>query len=61
VSPAVCYLRLQQFHHGFAVDEPQEHLGEHLMLPRHYEAERATFERILPPVTLPNAHSKVIR
>ena len=46
---------------GFAIDEPREHLGEHLMLPRHYEAERATLERILPPLTLPNAHSKVTR
>ncbi len=46
---------------GFAIDEPPEHLGEHLMLPRQYEAERATLERILPPVTLPNAYSKLIR
>jgi glyoxalase family protein len=46
---------------GFAIDEPKEHLGEHLMLPRQHEAERTTLERILPPVTLPNAHSKVRR
>jgi glyoxalase family protein len=46
---------------GFAIDELQEHLGEHLMLPRQYEAERATLERIPPPVTLPNAHPKVRR
>jgi glyoxalase family protein len=46
---------------GFAIDEPREHLGEHLMLPRQYEADRATLERVLPPVRLPNAHSKAIR
>src|SRR5262245_12699162 len=38
---------------GFAIDEPQAHLGERLMLPRQYEAQRAQLERILPRVTLP--------
>jgi glyoxalase family protein len=46
---------------GFAIDEPREHLGEHLMLPRQHEANRATLERVLPPLTLPSAHSKVTR
>ena len=46
---------------GFAVDEPQEHLGEHLKLPSAYEAERAALERILPPLTLPNAPAKAAR
>ncbi len=44
---------------GFAIDEPLEHLGEHLMLPRQHEAKRATLERTLPPVTLPNARGTV--
>ena len=46
---------------GFAVDEPREHLGEHLKLPSAYEAERAALERILPPLTLPNAPAKAAR
>jgi glyoxalase family protein len=46
---------------GFAIDEPKEHLGERLMLPRQYEAERAMLERILPPVTLSAVRSKVVR
>ena len=46
---------------GFAVDESPEHLGEHLMLPSEHEAERAALERILPPLTLPNAHAKAVR
>ncbi len=41
---------------GFAIDEPLGHLGEHLMLPRRYESERATLERMLPRVILPSAH-----
>lgn len=36
---------------GFAVDEPVETLGQALKLPPQYEAQRATIERILPPVT----------
>jgi glyoxalase family protein len=46
---------------GFAIDEPQEHLGEHLMLPRQYESQRPTLERILPTVKLPTVRSKVVR
>jgi glyoxalase family protein len=37
---------------GFAVDETQEHLGEHLKLPAQYEPERALIEKSLVPVTL---------
>jgi glyoxalase family protein len=39
---------------GFAIDEPREHLGEHLMLPPQYESARAMLERVLPQVTLPS-------
>ena len=46
---------------GFAIDEPQEHLGERLMLPREYERQRPTLERVLPSLTLPTARSKVTR
>jgi glyoxalase family protein len=46
---------------GFAIDEPPEHLGEHLMLPQQYEAQRSTLERVLPSLTLPTARSKVTR
>ncbi|HXN35765.1 MAG TPA: ring-cleaving dioxygenase [Opitutaceae bacterium] len=35
---------------GFATDEPAESLGERLMLPRQYEAQRAQIERALPPL-----------
>jgi predicted esterase/catechol 2,3-dioxygenase-like lactoylglutathione lyase family enzyme len=38
---------------GFAIDEPVAHLGERLMLPRQYEAQRAEIEAILPPIHLP--------
>jgi predicted esterase/catechol 2,3-dioxygenase-like lactoylglutathione lyase family enzyme len=37
---------------GFAIDEPVEHLGEHLMLPPQYEAQRAEIEAILPRIHL---------
>jgi glyoxalase family protein len=46
---------------GFAIDEPPEHLGEHLMLPQQYEPKRPTLERILPSLTLPTARPKVTR
>jgi glyoxalase family protein len=46
---------------GFAIDEPPEHLGERLMLPRQYEPQRSTLERVLPSLTLPTARSKVVR
>jgi glyoxalase family protein len=38
---------------GFAIDEPVEHLGEHLMLPATLEPLRAEIEAALPEVTLP--------
>ena len=46
---------------GFAIDEPQEHLGERLMLPRQYESQRPMLERVLPSLTLPTERSKVVR
>jgi catechol 2,3-dioxygenase-like lactoylglutathione lyase family enzyme len=46
---------------GFAIDEPPEHLGERLMLPRQYERQRSALERVLPSLTLPTARSKVAR
>jgi glyoxalase family protein len=33
---------------GFAVDEPQEELGQHLKLPAQYETQRSRIESILP-------------
>jgi glyoxalase family protein len=38
---------------GFAIDEPVERLGERLMLPPQYEAQRAEIEAILPRIHLP--------
>ena len=38
---------------GFAIDEVAEHLGEALKLPPQYESERATIERVLPPIHMP--------
>ena len=46
---------------GFAIDEPKEHLGERLVLPRQYESQRPTLERTLPRLTLPVARSKAAR
>lgn len=42
---------------GFAIDEPKDHLGQRLMLPRQYEPQRATLERMLPQLTLPSDHA----
>lgn len=38
---------------GFAVDEPEERLGSRLVLPPWLERERASLEKVLPPVRLP--------
>src|SRR5215469_5134100 len=38
---------------GFAIDEPVERLGERLMLPPQYEAQRSEIEAVLPPIHLP--------
>jgi glyoxalase family protein len=46
---------------GFAIDEPPEHLGERLMLPRQYERQRSTLERMLPSLTVPTSRSTVRR
>lgn len=35
---------------GFAIDEPKEQLGEHLMLPARYEGHRQQLEATLPPI-----------
>ncbi|PWU16515.1 MAG: ring-cleaving dioxygenase [Chlamydiae bacterium] len=37
---------------GFSVDEPLEHLGESLKLPPWEEPNRASIERVLPPIKL---------
>lgn len=42
---------------GFATDESVEHLGENLMLPKQFEAQRSTIERMLPPISLPRKAS----
>lgn len=38
---------------GFAVDEPIDQLGEHLMLPPQFESRRAEIEALLPPIRFP--------
>lgn len=40
---------------GFAIDEPVEELGSHLVLPAWLEPHRAELERVLPKVRLPQA------
>jgi len=37
---------------GFAIDEPTEHLGESLKLPKQFEAHRSAIEQTLPPISL---------
>jgi glyoxalase family protein len=37
---------------GFAIDEPVEHLGESLKLPKQFEAHRKEIEQVLPPISL---------
>ena len=37
---------------GFAIDEPAEHLGESLKLPKQFEAHRSAIEQTLPPISL---------
>lgn len=37
---------------GFAVDEPANHLGESLMLPKQFETNRSQLEQSLPPVII---------
>ena len=43
---------------GFAIDEPLERLGERLMLPPWYEAERRAIEAVLPAIHLPRSASE---
>jgi hypothetical protein len=45
---------------GFAIEEPTDHLGERLILPHQYEAQRAALERVLPRLTLPRTDSKKV-
>jgi glyoxalase family protein len=40
---------------GFSVDEAQEELGSHLVLPAWLEPQRARLEAVLPPLRLPAA------
>ncbi|MDP4284547.1 MAG: ring-cleaving dioxygenase [Bacteroidota bacterium] len=35
---------------GFAIDEPKEHLGEALQLPKQFESQRTELEKILTPI-----------
>jgi glyoxalase family protein len=37
---------------GFAIDEPVEHLGESLKLPKQFEAHRSAIEQALPEISL---------
>jgi glyoxalase family protein len=37
---------------GFTIDEPAEHLGESLKLPKQYETHRSEIEQTLPPIKL---------
>lgn len=41
---------------GFAVDEPVESLGEHLMLPPWFEYSRSGIEKRLPALVIPRRH-----
>jgi glyoxalase family protein len=43
---------------GFTIDEPVERLGERLMLPPQYEADRAAIEAVLPKIHLPRPASE---
>lgn len=43
---------------GFAIDEPLERLGERLMLPPRYEADRRAIEAVLPAIHLPRQASE---
>lgn len=43
---------------GFTIDEPVERLGERLMLPPQYEADRAPIEAVLPEIHLPRPASE---
>ncbi|MGI8714777.1 MAG: VOC family protein [Solirubrobacteraceae bacterium] len=43
---------------GFAVDEPPDHLGEQLTLPRQHEHLRAHLARTLTPITNPRTHRR---
>ncbi len=45
---------------GFANDEPEEHLGETLMLPSWFEDRRAEIEKNLPPLRLTMGRSRGI-
>ena len=38
---------------GFAVDEPEDELGTHLLLPPQHEPRRASLERTLPEIRVP--------
>jgi glyoxalase family protein len=40
---------------GFAIDEPAETLGSHLVLPAWLEPHRAELQKVLPPVRLPQS------
>jgi glyoxalase family protein len=43
---------------GFTIDETLEHLGERLMLPPQYEADRQAIEAMLPHIHLPRPTSE---
>lgn len=51
-EPGGVLFELATYPPGFAIDEPVEHLGEHLKLPAQYEANRAEIEAILPRIHL---------
>jgi catechol 2,3-dioxygenase-like lactoylglutathione lyase family enzyme len=44
---------------GFSADQPPEELGTRLMLPPWLEPQRSELERVLPPLRLPEWHSRV--
>ena len=46
---------------GFAVDEPADKLGSHLVLPAWLEPERARLQAVLPPLTLPQVAEEAAR
>jgi catechol 2,3-dioxygenase-like lactoylglutathione lyase family enzyme len=46
---------------GFAIDEPADTLGTHLVLPAWLEPERARLQAVLPPLRLPRVTAEVAR
>ncbi len=53
MTPAGILFELSTNDIGMTIDEPAEELGEHLLIPRHHEANRAAIEASLTTLVLP--------